>query len=167
MFQLRDKKGKIITDRIGKMTKKEAIDAGIDYNLHPYTLRKGEFDYKIWYKHVNEIYSIPIIKTSSGLTEAEQHEVNSLVAAGISPFQTKMHFRKNKLRGEIEMIDSKRKTVKKYIKHLQKARTEVETKINEIVGADPNLTSEFMTLGVVIKDLEKIDAQEFSYWDVS
>ena len=56
MFMLISKDGKIITDRIGKMTKKEAIDADVDYNLHPYVLRKGESDYKIWYKHVNEIH---------------------------------------------------------------------------------------------------------------
>ena len=56
MLFMVDRNGRIITERIGKMTKKEAIDAGIDYNLHPYVLRKGETDYKIWYKHVNEIH---------------------------------------------------------------------------------------------------------------
>ena len=97
---------------------------------------------------------------------AEKYVLNKLKEAGIDPFSHKMHFRLNKLKKEIEM-DSKRKTLKEYIKHLRKARENVETQIDEIVEADPNLTSEFMTLGVVIKDLEKIDAQEFSYWDVS
>ena len=98
---------------------------------------------------------------------AEKYVLEKLKEAGIDPFKTKVHFRLNKLRKEIEMTDSKRNTLKEYIKHLRKAQTGIEEKQDLIMGDTPKLESEFMTLSVVIKDLEKIDAQEFSYWDVS
>ena len=97
---------------------------------------------------------------------AEKYVLDKLKAAGVFPFKTKMHFRLNKLRKEIKM-DTKRNTLREYIKHLHTARRGIEDKMNATAGDTPGLDSEFMTLGVVIKDLEKIDAQEFSYWDVS
>ena len=70
-----------------------------------------------------------------------------------------------KMRKEVEM-DIKRKTLKEYIKHLRKAQVETEEKQDLIMGDTPKLDERFVTLGIIIKDLEKIDTQEFSYWDV-
>ena len=96
---------------------------------------------------------------------AEKYVLNKLKGAGIDLFPTKMHFRLNKLRKEIEM-NGKRRTLKEYIKHLRKAREETEEKQDLIAGSTPKLDERCITLGVIIRDLEKIDAQEFSYWDV-
>ena len=38
------KGGKDITDKVGKMTRKEATAAGIDYKLHPWILSEEEKD---------------------------------------------------------------------------------------------------------------------------
>jgi hypothetical protein len=96
---------------------------------------------------------------------AEKYVLNKLKEAGIDPFSTKIYFGLKKLRKEIEM-DFRRKTLKEYIKHLRKARAETEVKQDLVADSTPKLDERATTLGIIIRDLEKIDTQEFSYWDV-
>ena len=65
--------------------------------------------------------------------------------------------------------------LKEYIKHLYKAKEDIERKEDEKLCSSllhpgpamiPASTSECITLGVVIRDLEKIVyPKEFSYWN--
>ena len=76
-------------------------------------------------------------------------------------------------------MTAKEKNILEYIKHLQKARDRIEKKQDEMMSPVPQssfgsgmtkmarLEAEFITLGVVIRDLKLTDSvQEFSYWDV-
>ena len=70
-------------------------------------------------------------------------------------------------------MDKTRKQLREYIKHLRSARADVERKQDERMSpiAPIPITataedSEIVTLGVVIRDLEKIAFDpDFSYWD--
>ena len=83
------------------------------------------------------------------------------------------------LTGKEETMTAKGRNILGYIKHLQKARDGIEKKQDEMMSPVPpeslgakmtemaRLEAEFITLGVLIRDLELMDnVQEFSYWDV-
>ena len=65
--------------------------------------------------------------------------------------------------------------LKEYIKHLYKARDNIEKEEDERMTSQPShplslaippSTSEAITLGVIIRDLEKIAyPKDFSYWN--
>ena len=72
------------------------------------------------------------------------------------------------------MIDT-RSGIVAYIARLREARDKIENRQDELIGPVPKppfdektvrLEVEFITLGTVIRDLDKIiNEQEFSYWD--
>ncbi len=100
--------------------------------------------------------------------------LNMLREAGIDLFKTKMHFKLNKLRKEIRMEKNPvREKLRSYIKVLRAVQNDIEAEQDRVMS--PMITvsmsmsakdSEFITLGVVIRDLTNIAYDpEFSYWD--
>jgi heme oxygenase len=94
---------------------------------------------------------------------AEKYVLNKLKEAGIDPFKTKMHFRLNKLRKEIEM----RQTIENYIKQLYKQIAFLEDTMTITEGVHLKENTEVITLHTVIRDLEELGHAErrFSYWN--